>query len=60
MISDVRVKGSLIEVYDEDSKRISYMSQSNKEVAGVASDFFVVINGSLIKFMMKNVNAFHT
>jgi catabolite regulation protein CreA len=49
MISDVIVKGSLIEVYDANSKRISYMSESNKKVVGVASAFFVVVNGSLIE-----------
>ena len=35
MISDVREKGSLIEVYDANSKRISYMSAGNKELVGV-------------------------
>ena len=45
MISDVREKGSLIEVYDANSKRISYMSAGNKELAGVASSFFVIVSG---------------
>ena len=49
MISDVREKGSLIEVYDANSKRISYMSAGNKELAGVASSFFVIVSGSLIE-----------
>ncbi len=49
MISDVRVKGSLIEVYDSNSKRVSYMSVGNKELVGIASNFFVVISGSLIE-----------
>ena len=49
MISDVRVKGSLIEVYDSSSKRISYMSEGSKDLVGIASNFFVIINGSLIE-----------
>jgi len=49
MISDVREKGSLIEVYDANSKRISYMTAGSKELVGIASNFFVVVNGSLIE-----------
>ena len=49
MISDVQVKGSWIEVFDGSGKKISTMSVSNKEVVGVASNFFVVIAGSWIE-----------
>jgi hypothetical protein len=49
MISDVIVKGSLIEVYDANSKRISYMSQSNKIVKGAVGNTFTVESGSLIE-----------
>ena len=49
MIADVRTKGSLIEVYDASSKRISYMNLLNKEVVGITGSFFVVLNGSLIE-----------
>jgi hypothetical protein len=49
MISDVQIKGGWIEVYDGSGKRISTMSASSKEVAGVASDFFVVVAGGWIE-----------
>jgi hypothetical protein len=56
MISDVRVNGSLIEVYDANSKRISDMSAGKKELVRVASNFFVVISGSLIEVFDEKCN----
>jgi hypothetical protein len=47
-IADVQKKGSWIEVYAS-GKKISTMSSLNKEVAGVAGDFFVVVVGSWIE-----------
>ena len=45
----VIINGSLIEVYDEKCKRISYMSQGSKIVRGAAGNTFTVKNGSLIE-----------
>jgi hypothetical protein len=48
-IADVQKKGSFIEVYDSNGRRISYMSSSKKEVSGVTGDFFVVTAGSFVE-----------
>jgi L-asparaginase II len=42
-ISDVSEKSGWIVVFDDRGKEIKRMGSSNKEVAGVASDFFVVL-----------------
>jgi hypothetical protein len=48
-ISDVQVKGSWIEVFDSNGRRISTMSSSGKSLGGFSSDFFVVVSGSWIE-----------
>jgi hypothetical protein len=42
-ISDVSEKSGWIIVFDDRGKEIKRMGASNKEVVGVASDFFVVL-----------------
>lgn len=56
MISDVREKGSYIEVYDANSKRISRMDAGKKELVGVAGSFFVVVHGSYIEVYDEECN----
>lgn len=50
----VVINGSMIEVYDEKCKRISYMSQGNKIVRGAAGNTFTVKNGAWLKHTMKS------
>lgn len=47
-ISDVSEKGNWIVVFDDNNKEIKRMGSSNKEVVGVTSDFFVVLDGNWI------------
>ncbi len=49
MISTVRKKGSYIEVYDTNNKRISEMSAENKNIVGFASSYFVITNNLYIE-----------
>ena len=53
-ISDVSLKGSWYQVFNEDGKKISEMPSSGKEVLGVASDFFVVEHGAWIQTYDEN------
>jgi hypothetical protein len=48
-ISDVSVKNGLKQVFNESGKKVSEMTASRKEVRGIASDFFVVLDGTWIQ-----------
>ena len=54
-ISDVRVEGSNINVYDENDKRIMYLtSGSSAELLGFSSKFFVILENGYIKTYDEN------
>ncbi len=45
-ISDVQLKGSYLQVFDDRGKKISELSSSHGDLCGIASDFYVVEKGS--------------
>ena len=55
-ISDVRIEGSWIRVYDENNSQISYMNSYSMSVDGVSSSFFVATDGKTIRVYDKNCN----
>jgi hypothetical protein len=48
-LSDVQIKDSQIVTYDISGEKIAAMPSSGKELKGVGSDFFVVLNSSRIE-----------
>ena len=45
-ISDVRLKGNYLQVFNSEGKKISELNSSHGELCGIASDFYVVEHGN--------------
>ena len=48
-ISDVRLKGNYLQVFNAEGKKISELNSSHGDLCGIASDFYVVEKGNYYK-----------
>ena len=48
-ISDVRLKGNYLQVFNAEGKKISELNSSHGDLCGIAPDFYVVEKGNYYK-----------